>query len=139
MDWDDKENLELLGHVQSHRFVAEGFVNLLHTLDKFLEPRWNPKKCRWEIWRKNRYILTVQTTDGEYAPLDNRVMQKLYLIDSHRFSNEMGLIKQLRQDDETLSKKKIKEQDEYMRAISRDAAPILRNRKTISASQLWEG
>ena len=124
---------ELQDHHVS-RDIPESFMDLLHSLDKDLQPRWNAVKLRWEIFRSDKYIMTVQTVDGGYAPLDNRVIQKLFVIDTHRYSNEFGLVRHLRLEDEHLMKMKRKEQDEFVRACYRDMAPFLRGRHSVNAN-----
>jgi len=134
---ENKKLNEDLGHVFSPRFIDPTFVENLHVLDPCLNPRWNPKKCRWEIWRKcasgYQYILTVQTVKGEYAHLDNRVFQKLFLSDTSKYANKFQYIQTLHLEDEKLAKMKIKEQDEFVRACHRDLAPVLTRKRTVVA------
>lgn len=136
---ESREFNEMVGHAASPRHVEPTFLERLHRLDRELEPSWNPKSHRWEIWRSGKYIMTVQTVDGQYMPLDNRIIQRLFLIDSHRYGNEVKFIASLHLEDENLRKMRIKEQDEFVRACHRDMAPFLRGRKTVTAKKVWEG
>lgn len=115
------------------RYVEPTFLEFLHRMDPALEPRWHILKNRWQIYRDGKYIMTVQTIEGDYAPLDNRVFQKLFLADTHRYANEFGFIRHLHLEDEALHKMKQKEQDEFVRACHRDMAPFLRGRKSVTA------
>jgi hypothetical protein len=126
-------------YVHAERYVDPTFLERLKRLDRDLEPRWNPAKCRWEIWRRDKYILTVQSVGGDYAPLDNRVLQKLFLCDSHQYGSEVKFIASLHMDDEKLMSMKRKEQDEYVRAIHRDMSPFMRGRKSVNTNKVWEG
>lgn len=126
---------ELFRHVHSSRPVDEVFLERLRILDPGLEPRWNPLKCRWEIWRQGKYIMTVQTVSGEYAPLDNRVLQKLFLADTHRYKNEFDFIRSLHLEDEHLMRMKRHEQDEYIRACHRDMKPFMFGRKSVTVNK----
>ena len=121
------------------RYVDPVFLEYLQRMDKLLEPRWNINKNRWEIYRDGKYIMTVQTVPGDYAPLDNRVFQKLFLADTHRYKNEFDFIRHLHLEDEHLMKMKQKEQDEFIRACHRDMSPFLRGRKTVVANKVLNG
>jgi len=108
----------------------------LELLDPELFPRWNVTNERWEVWRRSptspKYIMVVQDVDGSYLPFDNRVLQKLFVIDTAKYSNKWDFIRSLHLEDEKLYKKKRREQDEYIRACHRDMSPFLRGRKSIS-------
>jgi hypothetical protein len=130
---DNPEVAAYLRHVHAPRYVDPAFLEYLHLLDPLLEPRWNVIKHRWEIYRDNLYLMTVQTVSGEYAHLDNRVMQRLFIIDTHRYRDSFDYIRYLHLEDEHFMRMKTKEQDEFMRAVARDAAPIWRRRKTVNA------
>jgi hypothetical protein len=117
----------------SRRHVDPVILDNLHRLDPHLEPRWNIDKERWEIYRDGKHIMVVQSINGGYQPLDNRTLQKLFIADTHRYKNEFEFIRQLHMEDEKLSKMKIKEQDEFVRACYRDMAPFLRGRKSVTA------
>lgn len=125
--------------VSKPRYVEPAFLERLRLLDRSLEPRWNPARCRWEIWRLGKYVMTVQTIAGEYMPLDNRTMQKLFVSDTHKYKNEFEYIRTLHMEDEKLSKMKTKEQDEFVRACHRDMLPFLKGRRTVQATKVWEG
>jgi hypothetical protein len=135
---ENKELNEQLGHVHSPRYVDPLFLERLHRLDPKLEPRWNPAKCRWEIFRAGQYILTVQSVSGDYTPLDNRVMHKLFMIDTHRYAKEVDFIRELHSEDEHILNMKRHEQDEFVRACYRDMAPFLRGRKSVVTSKVQE-
>lgn len=132
---DDPEIAESLGHVHSPRFVDPIFLADLRKIDPYLEARWNPNKSRWEIYRNNLYVMVVQTVPGDYAPLDNRVFQRLILIDTFKYRDSLDYIRNLHIEDEHLNRMKIREQDEYLRSVGRDARPFLLRRKSITASQ----
>lgn len=119
------------GHVSSPRYVPQTFLERLHLLDSTLEPRWNPSKCRWEIWRQGEYILTVQSNSKQYRNLDNRVLEKLFLIDTAKYASAQQFIYSLHIEDGKFQDKKRKEQDDYVRSCHRDMAPMLRNRRSV--------
>jgi len=125
---------EALGHVHSKRYVDPCFLESLHRMDGKLEPRWNPKKACWEIYRDGLYVMTVRSKEGSYAPLDNRVLQKLFTIDARRYRNSFDFIHNLHLEDERLMGMKRKDQDEFVRACHRDMSPFLRGRHTVNAS-----
>jgi len=130
---DNPETSATFGHVSSSRYVDQTLLRNLKSLDPLLEPRWNPLKGRWEIFRDDLYVMTVQTVAGDYAPLDNRVLQRLFIIDTARYKDKFDYIRHLHLDDEHLMKMKQKEQDEYVRACHRDMQPMLINRKSFTA------
>lgn len=114
------------------RYVDPVFLERLHRLDHRLEPKWNHLDERWEIFRDGKRILTVQTVDEQYAPLDNRVIEKLFLIDTKSYASEAQFIQSLHIEDNRVTKMKQKEQDEYIRSCHRDMAPFLRGRHTVN-------
>lgn len=115
------------------RYVEPAFLDSLHRLDPLLEPRWHSVRQRWEIWRGGKYIMAVQTTDGEYAPLDNRVIQRLFVIDTYKYRNQFDYIRNLNLQDQHLLKMKQREQDEFVRSCHRDMKPFLIGRKSVTA------
>ena len=119
-------------YVHAPRHVEESFLEALHVLDPDLEPRWNFIMSRWEIWRSGKYVMAVQTQSGDYCPLDNRIIQKLMICDTHRYASNAAYIESLHVADQKLSKQKVHEQDEFIRACVRDMKPLLAHRKTIS-------
>ena len=114
------------------------FLKKLKLIDEKLTARWDPDVTRWKIYRDGKYIMTAQTTEGDYLPLDNRIIQRLYVIDTGRYANKWQYIQHLHLEDEELRKKKIHEQDEYIRSCHRDMAPMLRGRKTVNAAKVLE-
>ena len=128
------EVAEQLGHAHAPRYVDPNFLQELRRLDTFLEPRWNVWKKRWEIYRDNLYVMVVQTVGGDYAPLDNRVFQKLFLADTSRYRDKFDFIRHMHMEDEHLMNMKRHEQDEFMRACARDMAPIFRGRHSVNAN-----
>lgn len=117
----------------SRRYVDPSFLSRLQELDKTLYPLWNTDTERWEIHRNGKSVMVVQTTDGEFERLDNRIIQKLFLIDCAKYRDKFDFIRHLHLEDEALMKKKRHEQDEFIRACHRDAAPFLRGRKSVTA------
>jgi hypothetical protein len=81
-----------------------GFVRQLKAYDRLLEVVWCEREPitgdlvqRWRILRKgsdgrDRHIMFVVGPKLEYQPLDNRVLEKLYRCDSHRFVDADELI-----------------------------------------------
>ncbi len=126
---------EQLKHVHSPRHVDKGFVQDLKRIDPLLESRWNPLKARWEIYRDGLYIMTVRSNDGGYRHLDNRVFQRLFVIDTVRYANSHQFVRALRLEDDKLMTMKRREQDDFMRSCSRDMQPMLRARKSFNANR----
>ena len=120
-----------LPYVSAPRPIDETFLERLHLLDPLLDPRWNPARCRWEIWRQDSYILTVQSHKKEYRHLDNRTLIRLFNADTSKYANKYQYINTLHTDDKRLMAKKRKEQDDFMRDCSDDMAPMLRGRKSV--------
>jgi len=132
---DNPEINEALGHIHTPRTVDEGFTADLKRIDTLLDTRWNALKSRWEIYRDGLYIMTVRSNDGGYRPLDNRVFQRLFVIDTVRYANSHQFIRGLRLEDEALMGMKRHEQDEFMRACHRDMKPMMRARKSFNANR----
>lgn len=120
------------------RYVDPSFLANLHRLDPDLEPAWDPEKCRWIILWRGHEVMMVQTVEGEYAPLDNRILQKLFAADTARYATQAQFIYNLHLDDDRIYTKKRREQDEYMRSIHRDMLPFLKKRRTVTASKVME-
>lgn len=118
-------------YVSSPRNVDAAFLERLNLLDPLLEPRWNPARCKWEIWRQGKYILTVQSHKKNYRHLDNRTLIRLFNADTGRYANKYQYINSLHTEDRHLMDKKRKEQDNFMRDCSADMAPILRGRTSV--------
>ena len=118
-------------YVSIPRSVDSAFLERLHILDPFLEPRWNPARCRWEIWRKNKYILTVQSSNKDYRPLDNRTLIQLYKCDTRFFASSRQFVQSLHIEDDRMMGGKRKEQDTFMRDCAADMAPLMRKRKSV--------
>jgi hypothetical protein len=118
-------------YVSTHRHVDASFLDDLHVLDSTLEPRWNPARCKWEIWRQGKYILTVQSNSKGYRHLDNRTLIRLFNADTSKYATKYQFIHNLHTDDRRLIDKKRKEQDDFMRNCSDDMAPLMRKRKTV--------
>jgi len=118
-------------YVSSPRNVDSAFLELLNSLDPLLEPRWNPARCKWEIWRQGKYILTVQSHKKEYRPLDNRTLIRLFNADTKRYATKHQFIHGLHTEDRHLMDKKRKEQDDFMRSCSEDMAPMMRGRTSV--------
>ena len=118
-------------YVSTHKYVDSAFLERLHVLDPDLEPRWNPARCKWEIWRQGKYILTVQSSTEEYRHLDNRTLIQLFKCDTKYFANSRQFIQSLHIEDHRLMGGKRKEQDNFMRDCSADMAPLMRKRKSV--------
>lgn len=100
------------------RTPEEGFVQKLKNYDRLLDVVWIEKDelgrlvQRWRITRSHpdgrpRHIMYVQDPKtGEYRPLDERVMQKLYQCDTHRFADVDDVLRAFDADPEALAERK---------------------------------
>lgn len=87
------------------RTPEETFLQKLKNYDRLLDVVWIEKDelgrlvQRWRIIRQGadgrpRHIMYVQDPEtGEYRHLDDRVLQKLYACDSHRFADVDDLLR----------------------------------------------
>lgn len=76
----------------------EWFREKLHEVDPDLEVTWNREDERWIIWFRKPTIqhrlcqgwlllFIVQTPDGEYVPLDERTLAKVYEVSARKHGN----------------------------------------------------
>lgn len=120
------------------RYVDPSFLANLHRLDPDLDPVWDPAMCRWIILWRGKEVMVVQTVEGGYCPLDNRILQKLFAADTVKYASQAQFIYNLHLEDDRIYTKKRKERDEYMRSVHRDMLPFLKKRKTVTASKVLE-
>jgi len=71
------------------KFGPVSFRRLLHEIDQGLEVTWNPIRERWVVWMKDpkidhpicqgwRLICNVEHPNGDYMPLDERTLAKIF-------------------------------------------------------------
>jgi hypothetical protein len=71
------------------KLAPESFRDQLHNLGEELEATWNPVKERWQLWARTnaiqsklcsgwRLLFIHSGPSGEYLPLDERVLARLY-------------------------------------------------------------
>lgn len=125
----DSENY---GYVLQERQLETAFLDNLRRLDPALRVFWEVRKQRYVVFRDGKYVMTVQTVDGQFCQPDNRLIQKLFLCDTHRYASKVHFIRSLHLEDEKITTKKRKEQDEYVRACHRDMLPFTRGVKSVN-------
>jgi len=117
------------------------FLRELKEVDDLLDVDWNSRKHRWQIVRDDRrlrlmgfadgkpllhsydrpyFVFMVEGEAGEYRPLDQRVIDRLHEIDTHRYAKLSDFVKEVEKEEDSNKNKQAQQQSEMVQELTKD-------------------